>query len=191
MSVPMTAPRRLPGIPGLWLFIAADMCVFGLLFFSFLDDRRLNPDAFNQSQQALNHHFGGIYTLLLLTSSWFVVRAVQAAQANRPSHTATQLAWAAACGIAFTVMKGLEYGTKLSHGITPKTDAFFMYYFTMTGMHLLHVVGGTVVLLIMYRQARAGHYHSGQMTGLESGASYWHMVDLLWIVLFPLFYLMR
>ena len=167
------------------------MAIFGALFVSFVTDRLKQVDLYNASQQALDFNFGGIYTLLLLTSSWFVVIAVHAAKADRLRQVPIMLALGAVCGAAFASMKVVEYAAKIRAGITMKTNDFFMYYFTMTGIHLLHVIAGTVLLLIMYRKARAGGYHGANFAGLEMGASYWHMVDLLWIVLFPLLYLMR
>ena len=183
--------RRLPGDPGVWLFVGADMLMFGLFFSSFVVERSKHPDVFNLSQQSLNFNYGGINTLILLTSSWFVVLAVHAAKMNRVKLVPHLLAAAALCGLAFCSLKVVEYTEKLSHGISMLTNDFFMYYFILTGIHFLHVIAGTVLLFVLWKKAKAGKYGSHNVLGLESGATYWHMVDLLWIILFPLLYLMR
>lgn len=191
MSAILHRPRRLPGGEGVWVFIAADMMVFGLLFASFVIERGNNVALFDISRQALNFNYGGINTLILLTSSWLVVLAVQAAKANKLRQLPHFLALAVLCGATFGVLKIVEYTEKLRAGISMLTNDFYMFYFILTGIHLFHVVGGIVVLVILWNKSRLGAYHSRHCTGLESGATFWHMVDLLWIVLFPLLYLMR
>jgi len=171
--------------------MAADMMVFGLFFASFVIERGKNVNLFNLSRQALNFNYGGINTLILLTSSWFVVLAVQAAKANELRQVPHFIALAILCGTAFGVLKIVEYTEKLSAGISMLTNDFYMFYFILTGIHLLHVVGGLVVLVFLWRKARLGAYNGTNCAGLESGASFWHMVDLLWIFLFPLLYLMQ
>ena len=190
-SVTETSSRRLPGVSGVWVFIAADMMVFGALFASFVFDRLKHVDLFNSSQQALDFNYGGINTLILLTSSWFVVLAVHAAKSDRLKQLPYLLALAVLCGGAFGALKIFEYSAKLGVGITMMTNDFYMYYFTLTSIHLLHVIGGMVVLVVLWKKSRAGSYNSTNYIGLEMGASFWHMVDLLWIVIFPLLYLLR
>ena len=188
---PGQAARRLPGIEGVWVFVAADLTVFGLFFVSFVRDRGRDAALFEQARQTLDADIGGVNTLILLTSSWFVGLAVQAAQAGAARRIPRLLAWAAACGLAFAVLKVIEYAHKLRAGTSMLTNDFYMYYFTLTGIHLLHVAAGTVILLILWSKARAGAYGSGNCAGLESGATFWHMVDLLWVVIFPLLYLLK
>ncbi|TMH77763.1 MAG: cytochrome c oxidase subunit 3 family protein [Betaproteobacteria bacterium] len=188
---PGQAARRLPGIEGVWVFVAADLTVFGLFFVSFVRDRGRDAALFEQARQTLDADIGGVNTLILLTSSWFVALAVQAAQAGAARRIPRLLAWAAACGLAFAVLKVIEYAHKLRAGTSMLTNDFYMYYFTLTGIHLLHVAAGTVILLILWSKARAGAYGSGNCAGLESGATFWHMVDLLWVVIFPLLYLLK
>jgi nitric oxide reductase NorE protein len=188
---PGQAARRLPGIEGVWVFVAADLTVFGLFFVSFVRDRGRDAALFEQARQTLDADIGGVNTLILLTSSWFVALAVQAAQAGAARRIPRLLAWAAVCGLAFAVLKVIEYAHKLRAGTSMLTNDFYMYYFTLTGIHLLHVAAGTVILLILWSKARAGAYGSGNCAGLESGATFWHMVDLLWVVIFPLLYLLK
>src|ERR1700681_3494685 len=187
----LKSPRGLPGEEGVWVFIAADMVLFGVLFFSFIFERSKNVDLFNHSRQMLDLNYGGVNTLILVTSSWFVVLAVDAAKRKKVRQVPHFIALAVLLGTAFSVLKVMEYRDKLSAGISMLTNDFYMFYFTLTGIHFLHVVAGTILLVIIWTRARKGAYTSGNCVGLESSASYWHMVDLLWIVLFPLLYLIR
>lgn len=183
--------RRLPGVEGVWVFVGADMVFFAVLFVSFMLERLKNPALFETSRLTLNPDFGGVNTLILLASSWFAVLAVDAAKRDRLKEIPHWLAAALFCGLAFGVSKAFEYGGKLHAGITPATNDFYMFYFVLTGFHLLHVTAGSIMLLVFWNKARAGHFGSTRMAVLECGATYWHMVDLLWIILFPLLYLMR
>ncbi len=186
-----TVTRRLPGVEGVWVFVLADMCFFGLLFVSFMQERIKRGSLFETARNTLNPDFGGINTLILLTSSWFVVLAVDAAKEDRFQQIPRLLLAALFCGLAFGVSKAIEYGGKLAAGITPMSNDFYMFYFSLTGIHLLHVIGGCVMLTLFWLKARKGEFGSDRMKTLESGATYWHMVDLLWIFLFPLLYLLR
>jgi len=182
---------KLPGKEGLWFFIAFDMSIFLLFFLSYMHERSKNVDLFNQAQSTLNISIGGINTLILLTSSWFVVMAVRSARKDRLRELARYILLAASCGSIFLALKMIEYIDKIQSGTTLLTNSFFTFYFFLTGIHFLHALGGTVILLILWRNTRKGAYTSKSMAGLESGATYWHMVDLLWIVIFPLLYLVR
>ncbi|WP_293393617.1 cytochrome c oxidase subunit 3 family protein [Nevskia sp.] len=176
---------------GVWVFVLADMCFFGVLFVSFMQERIKQGALFETARHTLNPDFGGINTLILLTSSWFVVLAVDAAKRDRLATIPKLLLAAMLCGIAFGISKAIEYGGKLAAGITPMSNDFYMFYFSLTGIHLLHVIGGCVMLTVFWLKARRGEFDSRNMKVLESGATYWHMVDLLWIFLFPLLYLLR
>ena len=176
---------------GVWIFIAADMAMFGLLFVSFVIDRGKQIAAYEASRQFLNPNIGGLNTLILLSSSWLVALAVDATKKNDSLRASRCLMGGIACGLAFGVSKAFEYTEKLRAGISLLSNPFFTYYFALTGIHLLHVAAGTVVLVVLLGKTRRGAYGRGNCAGLENGASYWHMVDLLWIMLFPLLYLMK
>ena len=174
------------------MFIAADLVIFTMLFGSFVNDRRQHAALYDTARHTLNPNFGGVNTLILLSSSLFVVMAVDAARLMQTRRLRNNLAAAFFCGLAFCGSKSIEYTEKLRAGVTMVTNDFYMYYFALTGIHLLHVVGGTVLLGIFWKKAGNGTLvREGRMALLESGATYWHMVDLLWIMLFPLLYLMR
>jgi nitric oxide reductase NorE protein len=185
-----TEAGRLPGDAGVWLFIAADTFMFALFFSSFMYERTKNVELFNASQLALDPSIGALNTVFLLTGSWFVVMAVEASKRQFRTTLVSCLAAAVACGLAFGTVKLFEYHGKIAHGLTMLTNDFYMYYFALTGLHFVHLVIGIVVLAVLLTMARASTTGDYQRY-LESGASYWHMVDLLWIMLFPLFYLVR
>lgn len=182
--------RHLPGVEGVWVFVFADMAVFALMFGSFMWDRQQAPDLFEASRQALSLNFGGVNTLILLTSSMLVVVGIEALRFDRSRAAAACLALAAACGLAFIVSKAFEYAQKFEAGVGLQTNDFFMYYFIMTGLHLGHVVVGTVIVAVLALKART-QAPGGSLSTYEGGATYWHMVDLLWVCLFPLLYLVR
>ena len=184
-------PRRLPGVDGVWVFIGADSVIFAILFLSFMQERLKNPDVFETSRQTLNMHLGGIDTLILLTSSWSVALAVQAMKRDLVDREPLLLLGGAVTGLMFMVSKAIEYFQKFADGINPGTNPFFMWYFTLTGIHLVHVVVGTSMLTYLWVRSRRGTYDHLHKTVPESVASYWHLVDLLWVVLFPLLYLMK
>ncbi len=184
-------PRRLPGVDGVWVFIGADAVIFAILFASFMQDRLHNPAMYEASRHTLNMNLGGIDTLILLTSSWSVALAIQAIKRDLVDRVPRYLLGGVLTGLMFVVSKAIEYFQKFAHGITPGTNPFFMWYFTLTGIHLIHVVVGTSMLTYLWIRSRRGTYDHLHKAVPESVASYWHLVDLLWIVLFPLLYLMK
>lgn len=173
------------------MFIGADSVIFAILFLSFMQERMKAPAIFEASRQTLNMNLGGIDTLILLTSSWSVALAVQAMKRDLPERVPAFLLGGALTGLIFMAFKSFEYFEKFAHGITPATNPFYMWYFALTGIHLLHVVVGTGLLTCLWVGARRGTYNQIPKAVPESVASFWHLVDLLWIVLFALLYLMR
>jgi nitric oxide reductase NorE protein len=165
------------------------MSFFAALFVSYLYYRGADVAAFNSSQAELSRTIGLMNTLLLLTSSLFVAKAVQAAGLGQ-SHVAPRMFLAGlGCALAFVLLKASEYYALLSHGITLETSPFFPFYFGLTALHLAHVLIGSTILGVMAwatRQAPMRH-----VTLIESGSCFWHMVDLLWIVIFALLYVVR
>lgn len=185
------AERRLPGDLAIWFFILAELLVFGVFFVAYAITRAKYTALFDAEQLTLNRNAGALNTLFLLTASYFVARAVHAARAGFSSRVAASLLAAMACGGGFVVVKIFEYANKIEAGITLSSSPFYMFYLSLTFFHFMHVLLGLVILGVLWRQARAGAYGPNSMNGLESGASYWHMVDLVWIVLFPLLYILH
>ncbi|MDX1875102.1 cytochrome c oxidase subunit 3 [Mycolicibacterium sp. 120266] len=183
--------RRLPAEEGVWVFVFGDMTVFAMLFGVYMYYRGQDPALFDTSQKGLNQTFGVVNTLVLLTSSLLVVNAVRAVRAGaRP--LARWLIYAAmACGVIFVANKTLEYADKIAHGITPATNQFFMYFYVMTGLHLVHVLLGLALLGLIVKLTHKPVLGDRDVGYLEGAACFWHMVDLLWIVIFALLYLVK
>jgi nitric oxide reductase NorE protein len=193
-SAPERAPEKrkhIPGEPGTWVFILGDMTVFALLFGVFVYYRGKQPHIFEVSQKDLHRYFGAINTLLLLTSSLMVITAVRAIRANMRRLAPILIGIALVCGALFLMNKGLEWGSLLSAGHKPATNNYFMYFFVLTGIHAFHLIIGMAVLVTLFVLSRRETLTKGQYAFVEGGACFWHMVDLLWVVLFALLYLMH
>lgn len=186
-----TSTTHLPGESGVWVFIVGDMLVFALFFGAFVYYRAQDPPLYIESQRSLNQGFGAINTLLMLSSSWFVALAVQAARTRPGKLSARFFVLALLCGAGFITVKFFEWGEKIRAGINLTSNDFFMYYYMLTGIHLLHVVIGMGVLTFLWNIARRPDAGNDTIQTLESGASFWHLVDTLWVILFALLYLMK
>lgn len=184
-------PARLAGDLAVWFFILAELLAFGVFFIAYAFARAHNPELFAAEQMALNRDAGAINTVLLLTASYFVVRAVHAAEAGRSPVGARWLLAALACAGGFVAVKFAEYAAAFSAGISLSSSTFHMFYLSLTFFHFMHVILGMVILGALWVNSRKGRYDAHNMNGLESGAAYWHMVDLVWLVLFPLVYVIR
>lgn len=178
---------RIPGEAGIWVLIGGELLGFAAFFMTFSYYRAYDPDGFDASHRMLNHGVGLINTMILLTSSLFVAFAVHRDRDGRGG-AGLWLRLALLFGVAFAILKVIEYWQKISVGITPQTNAFFMYYFAFTGVHLFHVVIGSVALAFAIRALR-GEPSPGRTMMIECAGLFWHLVDLLWIILFALFYL--
>ncbi len=180
---------------GIWIIIYIELVTFGLFFIGFAFSRHFNVELFNTSQLLLDKRFGFINTLLLLTSSYFIVQAVTLIKTINTTQSYKKASYyllsAMAFGIIFLIFKSIEFSDKYAQGISISTNSFFMFYFMLTVFHFMHVVLGIIILYNLYIKTRQKIYTIENHKGLESGASYWHMVDLLWIVLFPLVYIIR
>jgi nitric oxide reductase NorE protein len=186
---------RVPGEIGIWVFILGDMLIFGLLFVVFVHERSRSIPMFERAHQTMSLTFGAVNTVLLLTGSLFVVLGLGALRHGTAALGSRMFLLTLLCGVGFVVNKYLEYSDKITAGDLPTTGSFYMYYFVLTGIHLLHLLLAMVAMTIMYRVARkpvpAGCPRREDLRLVEAGACFWHLVDLLWIVLFALLYLMR
>lgn len=189
---PSVPTPRIPGEPGIWIVLFGDLTMFTVIFAAFLYQRGEAPALFAESQAELNNAFGAINTLVLLTSSLLVVLATRAMQRDHLRRWAPRLTIGGiAVGSLFVFIKVAEYREKVEAGITPYTNEFFMYYFVLTGLHLAHVLLGLAVLSVLWLLARRPAPTKTHLAFFEGGACFWHMVDLLWIVIFPLLFLVR
>lgn len=182
--------RRLPGEEGVWVFVLGDMAVFALFFGAIVYTRGQDPAVFAEAQSHLSRTLGALNTLLLVTSSLLVALGVRSADGRRAGHAPALFGGALACAVGFAAVKVTEYAHLISAGHVPADDDPTMYYFIFTGVHLLHVAIGIAVLAWVIRLARRPARTARDGALLECGTSFWHMVDLLWVVLFPLLYLM-
>ncbi len=183
--------QPLPGDFAIWIFIFAELAVFGVLFAAYAFARSAHVDLFNASQLTLNRTYGFANTVILLTSSYFVVRATQSIKADRIMACGHWLAAALGLGGVFLVLKLLEFQQDFAQGITLSTNLFYMFYLSLTFFHFMHVVMGMVILAVVAYKAYTGGYSATNHTGVETGGSYWHMVDLVWIILFALVYVIH
>ena len=186
-----TRAARIPGEEGIWVFVLGDMTVFALFFGTFMYSRGRNPGAFAAAHADLSVALGTVNTVLLLTSSLLVALGV--ARVLDGSHrAATRLFTAAAgCGLGFVVVKAVEWTRLFAEGKGVGSGEYFSYYFMFTGIHLGHVLIGLVILARLVGISRRPALDVKARRFCETGGIFWHMVDLLWVVLFALFYLVR
>ena len=190
--------RRLspPGDLAIWVFILAELLAFGVFFAAYAFTRARNVELFDAMQATLDRDAGALNTVLLIAASWCVARAVAAIKrasplAGRRPVSADFLLGALLCGAGFLAVKLFEYQAKFALGINLTTNTFYMFYLSLTFFHFMHVILGMVILALVWKKTLAGGYSAADHHGMETGASYWHMVDLVWIILFPLVYVVR
>jgi nitric oxide reductase NorE protein len=191
ISTTMTKVTRYP--PGeiiIWLFIMAELLVFGLFFAAYAITRIDNIELFELYQQNLDTTAALYNTITLLSSSYFVIRSVIAIKADEQKNAYRWMLLAVVMGLVFIVIKTDEFAHHIDNGITLSTNTFYMFYLSLAFFHYLHVILGLVVLGVLARNMNKGMYSSKENSSVETGASYWHMVDLVWLILFPLVYVM-
>lgn len=190
-QVVVESDRYPPGDLAIWIFILAELAAFGAFFGAYAFTRMQNVEMFNHYQSMLDSDAALINTFALITSSYFVVRAVASIRDNNNQGCVRWLLAALVMGAIFLIVKSQEYAHHINEGITLSTNTFYMFYLSLTFFHFMHVIMGMVILAAVAVKAKRGGYSSQQHTGVETGASYWHMVDLVWLILFPLVYVMR
>jgi nitric oxide reductase NorE protein len=181
--------HQLPGDIAVWLFIFAELAVFGIMLIGFAVARSLDPATFHAGRDLLHPWIGLLNTAALITSSYLVATAVHQFR-EKLSGVQWRLWLAVAVSCIYTVGKLYEYVDLYSQGYNLGTDTFFMFYFFLTFFHFMHVILGQIVLIVLAVKIGNGDDDGSDMNGMESGASYWHMVDLVWLVIFPVFYVM-
>lgn len=173
----------LPGEPMIWVLILSELAAFGLFLGAFVIARAVRPGIFAAGQTALDSNLAGLNTVVLVTSGWAAARATKSAHEGRKSPSRRWLLIAMALGACFIAVKLFEYAGEIDRGIGLETSTFFTLYFLLTGFHLLHVCLGIVILAVVCRGA--------EPYGVETGSAFWHMVDLVWIMMFPIVYLVQ
>ncbi|MDH0214440.1 cytochrome c oxidase subunit 3 [Stutzerimonas stutzeri] len=183
--------RRLPGDLAMWFFILAELTVFAILILAFAVTQMFNPQLFGESRAALDSSIGLALTLSLLTSGLLAALAVEQVRQARQGRAALLLLAALASACIYVVLKLNEYGHLAGLGLGMEHNTFFTLYWILTGFHFLHVLLGMVILGWLAERCRRGAYRTDTHSGLESGVLYWHMVDLVWVLLFPLVYVLN
>jgi cytochrome c oxidase subunit III len=184
---------------GMWLFLVTEIVLFGGLFVAYSYLRYRYPSEFHHGGSEMNVVLGVTNTLVLLTSSLTVALSIVSIQRGDARTTIVLLSATIALAVTFLVIKGIEWAAKFQHGLYPNSahlatlppgeQVFFGLYFTMTGLHALHVTVGVGVIAVLARMVAVGSIRRDRYIHLENGGLYWHLVDVIWIFLLPLFYL--
>jgi cytochrome c oxidase subunit 3 len=187
---------------GMWVFLVTEIMFFGGLFMAYLMYRWANPDGFQEASAHLDKFWGAVNTVVLIVSSLTMAMAVRSAQISAPPKT--QVGWLVATmvfGTAFLGVKVVEYTDKFTHHLVPGPDfqwtgkypeaaeIFYSLYFCMTGLHALHMIIGLGLMSVIAVMAWRGQFDAEYYTPVEVSGLYWHFVDIVWIFLFPLLYL--
>jgi len=187
---------------GMWLFLAQEIMFFGGLFTTYAVYRWAYPQAFAQVSRHLDVVMGTLNTMVLIASSLTMVLAVRAARRGTRRTLVTYLLWTMLLGSVFLGIKGLEYHHKWVEGFMPgpgfhyvgggaeHAQLFFSLYFAMTGLHAAHMIVGVVMLAVLAVMGTRGRFGPSYSTPVEMVGLYWHFVDIIWIFLFPLLYLL-
>ncbi len=186
---------------GMWLFLFTEILLFGGLFIVYFVYRSVNSEAFLNASFKLNVTMGTVNTVILITSSMTIAMSITALQRGKEKFAINLLWITLLFAIAFLINKYFEWSAKISHGIFPGMDHynelengeklyFFLYYF-MTGLHAVHIIVGAIFIGFVIKGIQEGKVHAKRISLLENSGLYWHLVDLIWIYLFPLFYLIN
>ncbi len=188
---PLPAEGRVPGNGAVWVGIYAEMSEFALMFLVYFIAKVHYMDSFDQGPLQLNTLAGTLNTLALLTSSYFVAKAMSCVRMNQINRAIHWLWGTIGAAVFYLVIKAWEYQWNTERGIEIETNVFFTVYYYMTFNHFLHVAwGGGAILWAIFR-LRSGGYTADNHEGMEAIACYWHMIDLVWIIIFPLLYVLR
>lgn len=186
-----TSKQKLPGDLAMWVFIVMELTVFAIFFIAFAVTQRIKSDMFIDGKATLSASIGLWCTLALIVSSYFVALGVAAVKKGHNRLASRQLVFAMLSATVYLVLKLIEYTTLAELGFDLTTNTFYTLYFFITGFHYMHVLLGMIILAYMAIQARKNIYSATDCSGFEAGASYWHMVDLVWIIVFFLIYIIH
>lgn len=183
-------PAKLSGDLAMWIFILAELAAFSLFILAFSVTQWLYPELFSQGRAQLDSSTGFAMTAGLLTSGFLAALAVERVRKNHWRQSSLLLVAAVASGLVYVVLKIGEYRHLAQAGFDLEYNTFFTLYWLTTAFHFLHVILGLLVLSFLCLRCWQGAYHAEQHSGMESGVLYWHMVDLVWVIIFPLVYLL-
>ncbi|MDM8009067.1 MAG: cytochrome c oxidase subunit 3 family protein [Phycisphaerae bacterium] len=184
---------------GMWMFLFTEVLLFGTVFIGYAVYQHQYHRDFQSTSHELNKLIGAANTVVLLTSSMTMALAIAALERGRKKRAIGLMTLTVLCALAFMIVKAFEWGHKFEHGIYPTSEVmraravgeqvFYGLYFTMTGLHAFHVVIGAAVILVAMRLVARERVRRDRIAFLENAGLYWHLVDVIWIFLFPLFYL--
>ncbi len=177
-----------PGGILMWIIIFLELFTFGAALLALAYYSKENPEEYHQSRLLLNPVFGTINTIFLLTSGYFMARAVGFYKKNERKKTNQFLILTMVGGLLFLVLKSIEYSMKIEHGYTISYDTFFSFYWFLTLFHVIHVLVGLVILVSIYIGINKKESET-KLEDIEASAAFWHMCDLIWLILFPMLYL--
>ncbi|HJV76236.1 MAG TPA: cytochrome c oxidase subunit 3 family protein [Noviherbaspirillum sp.] len=181
---------RIPGNKGIWVGITCELVEFALMFTVYFVARFHYPDAFKAGPEKIWTTAGAINTVLMVTSSFFIACSVVAMRTGRSSRSRQWLIAAIVTALGYPVMKMYEVGWNLAHGIDGSAGIFYTVYYYLTFNHLVHACWGILGMCWVLARMSFGAYSAEQHDGLEALASYWHATDIVWLMIFPLFYVL-
>ena len=181
--------KFVPGQPDMWMFVLFESLLFTGYFSVYLISRTQNEQLYLQSQGDLDLRFGVFNTIALLLSSWAIARCVQSARAGAYRSALINAAMTVSFGLVFLASKVTEWVMEIRMGNTFTSNEFFQHYYFLTSIHCIHLLIGFVVLGVVIYQLRSPARRSQQL--IETGATYWHTVDFLWVLIFALLYVVR
>ncbi|MCP5062518.1 MAG: nitric oxide reductase [Ignavibacteriae bacterium] len=180
-----------PGGILIWMIILVEVLTFTIALIVFAFQRQDTLNLFNTSQAMLDKIIGTINTIVLLTSGFFMAESLHKLKLGNNVKSKLYLLVTIFFGIVFLALKSYEYGSKLNHGIGLNYNSFFTFYWLLTGFHFLHVLFGVILLTYIYKKIKSGKYSQNNFLDVETSASFWHMCDLIWMLLFPVLYLLN
>lgn len=193
MSQAALMENNATGIPsgklGMWVFLASEIMLFGAFISSYVVLRMGSPLFGVPPEEILGRGLATVNTFVLITSSVTMVMALASIQQNNTKGFLGYLGVTSLLGLAFLGIKAYEYWHKIHEGLTISSSLFGSFYFTLTGLHALHLVGGLIFNTYIFINGMRGRYSSGNHARVEYAGLYWHFVDLIWVILFPVFYL--
>lgn len=178
-----------PGQPDMWVLVLFEACTFSSYFVIYMIWRATNPGPYLQAQAHLRPEFGLVNTLMLLGSSWSIARCVNQSRFGDYNAALRSVFLTFLLGAIFLASKLYEWSFEMRQGMYFGTNDFFTFYYFLTGIHMLHMLMGFVVLGVVVYQLWSPQRRSQEV--IETGATYWHMVDFLWVMIFALLYVMR
>ena len=188
-ATPHEGGRFVPGQPDMWVFVFIESFLFTAYFAVYVLCRAWQPELYLESQSHLDLRLGTFNTIILLTSSWSMARCVHAARDGAYDAALRNAYLTAVFGVAFLFSKVLEWSVEIEKGFTYDTNQFFSFYYFLTSLHFLHLLIGFVFLGVVIHQLWSPGRCSQEL--VETGSTYWHTIDFLWVLIFALLYVLR